>query len=100
MWWCRHEIMGLSAQAIAGYGKHHPHDPSDLHRCVQFWTGSTADLQKRMAGRSPEWDRLLPNWDDLVALLRHEMDTRTDLRAPRTYMEMKRVLADGIACTS
>jgi hypothetical protein len=53
-----------------------------------------------MAGRSPEWDRLLPHWDALVALLRHEMDTRTDGTAPRTYMEMKRVLADGIACTA
>jgi DnaJ-class molecular chaperone len=40
----------------------------------------------------------MPEWDNLADLLRHEMDTRTDGTAPRTYAEMKRVLADGIAC--
>lgn len=94
--------MGLSAQAIAYGGRDHPHDPSDLLRCVTYCSGrlTTAELQKRMAGRSVEWDRLLPEWDNLVALLRHEMDTRTDGTAPSTYMEMKRVLNAGIACTA
>lgn len=94
--------MGLSAQAIAGGGRDHPHDPSDLLRCVRYCEarGISADaLHARMSGRSIQWDRLLPEWDHLVELLRHEMDTRTDGNAPRTYAEMKRVLNDGIACS-
>ena len=93
--------LGLSAQAIAGYGEHHPWDPSDLRRCMEFCAAhyiSTPDLQSRMEGKSRQWDRLLPEWDNLTELLRHEMDTRTDGIAPRTYMEMKRVLAAGTAC--
>lgn len=94
--------MGLSARAIADSGRDHPHDPSDLLRCVNYCQGriDTAGLRKRMTGRSIEWDRLLPEWDNLVALLRHEMETRTDDRAPRTYMEMRRVINDGIACAT
>ncbi|UKA69540.1 hypothetical protein [Arthrobacter sp. FW306-06-A] len=94
--------MGLSAQAIAGGGRDHPHDPSDLRRCMNYcnFRGiSTEQLRERMTGRSTQWDRLLPEWDNLTALLRHEMDTRTDGNAPATYQEMKRVLAAGIACT-
>lgn len=92
--------LGLSAQAIAGSGIDHPWDPSDLLRCINYCDGriSTEELRTRMAGRSQAWDRLLPEWDRLVALLRHEMDTRTDGNAPLTYREMKRVLADGVKC--
>jgi hypothetical protein len=94
--------MGLSSNAIAYGGRDHPWDPSDLRRCVNYCEGriSTPELQKRMAGRSIYWDRLLPEWDNLAALLRHEMDTRTDATAPRTYAAMKRVLDDGIACAT
>jgi hypothetical protein len=59
---------------------------------------STAALRKRMAGRSPEWDRLLSEWDELVALLRHEVESRTDGMAPATYAAMRRLINDGIAC--
>lgn len=97
---CLCHVNGLSARAIAGRGTDHPHDPSDLLRCVNYWgTGGTDALRERMAGRSIYWDRLLPHWDDLVALLRHEVDTRTDGNAPRTYAEMRRVLDAGVACT-
>ena len=67
--------LGLSAQAIAGSGSNHPHDPADLLRCVNYCDGrlSTSDLRERMAGRSIYWDRLLPEWDNLVGLLRNEM---------------------------
>lgn len=101
MMWGQYD-MGLSAKAIAYGGSDHPHDPSDLLRCVNYCTGrlSTAELRARMAGRSIYWDRLLPEWDNLVSLLRHEIDTRTDGNAPRIYREMKRVLDDGIACTA
>jgi hypothetical protein len=94
---------GLSSQAIHGWGIHHPWDPGDLLRCVRYCEEaglSTDQLQKRMAGKSVAWDRLLPEWDRLVELLRHERATRTDYSAPRTYAEMKRVLADGVACTA
>lgn len=91
---------GLSSQAIHGGGVNHPYDPSDLLRCVKYCAGylTTEQLRTRMAGRSIYWDRLLPEWDRLVELLQHEMDTRIDGRAPRTYHEMKRVLADGVTC--
>jgi hypothetical protein len=95
MWWPE----GLSARAIAGGGKDHPHDPSDLLRCINYFgTGNTTELRRRMAGRSLYWDRLLPHWDELVSVLRQEMDTRTDGNAPRTYVEMRRILDDGVAC--
>lgn len=97
--------MGLSSSAIAYGGRDHPWDPSDLLRCINYCEGrlSTPDLQRRMAGRSIYWDRLLPEWDNLAALLRHEMKTRADYTAPRTYAEMKRILNAGgpcIACDS
>lgn len=93
--------LGLSARAISGGGSDHPHDPSDLLRCIKYCESrglSTEQLRSRMAGRSVPWDRLLPEWDNLVEILRHEMDTRTDGMATRTYAEMKRVLNAGIAC--
>lgn len=95
--------LGLSAQAISGGGSNHPHDPSDLLRCIDYCDGrgiGTDALRARMSGRSIQWDRLMPEWDHLAGLLRHEMDMRTDGNAPRTYAEMKRVLADGVACTA
>lgn len=94
--------LGLSAQAIAGGGHNHPWDPSDLLRCINYCNErgiSTDALRSRMAGRSLEWDRLLPEWEHLVELLRHEMDTGDGRTAPRTYSEMKRILAGGTACS-
>lgn len=93
--------LGLSAQAIAGSRKDHPRDPSDLQRCIHYCRTKsidTTELRRRMAGRSTEWDRLLPEWDKLVDLLHHEIETRTDRMAPRSYTEMKRVLHGGVAC--
>lgn len=96
-------VTGLSASAIAGSGKDHPWDPGDLRRCMEYCEHrgiSTDALLERMAGRSLAWDRLLPEWDRLTALLRHEMDTRDDHIAPRTYQEMKVVLSGGDRCTT
>jgi len=94
---------GLSTEAIAYRGhKDHPWDPADLLRCVRYCEGyiSTDELRTRMAGRSVYWDRLLPEWENLTALLRHEMETRTDGMAPRTYAEMRRGIAGGVTCPS
>ena len=96
-------VMGLSAQAIAGGGTDYPRDPSDLVRCVKYCEQqglSTDDLSKRMAHRSQEWARLTKHWDSLVALLKHEVETAANGMAPRTYKEMKRVIADGDACSA
>lgn len=97
---CLCHVEGLSAKAIAGRGTDHPHDPSDLLRCINYWgTGRTDELQRRMAGRSIYWDRLLPQWDELVTLLEQEMATATNGRAPRTYFAMKRTIYGGVDCT-
>jgi hypothetical protein len=93
--------MGLSAQAIAGGGADHPLDPADLIRCINYCERagiSIKDLRRRMAGRSTAWDRLIPEWDHLVRLVRDEVETRTDGTAPRTFKAMQRILAGGIAC--
>lgn len=92
---------GLSSEAIHGWGTHHPWDPSDLQRCINYCREAgitTPKLVERMTGRSPEWDRLLPHWDALVGLLEHEKATRVDGCAPLTYRAMRRFLADGVIC--
>lgn len=92
---------GLSSQAIAYGGDDHPWDPGDLLRCVNYCERNgitTEKLRTRMAGRSTAWDRLLPEWGALTDLLHHELQTRTDNKAPRTYSEMRRVLAGGTRC--
>jgi hypothetical protein len=91
-----HCNLGLSARAIA-YAGHvdHPHDPGDLKRCIDYCRQagiSVADLRKRMAGRSPEWDALLPHWAELVGMLDDEMATRTDGCATATYARMRELL--------
>jgi len=96
-----HPTIGLSAQAIAGSGSHHPHDPSDLVRCVAYCDQrgiDTAELRRRVGHKSPQWARLLTQWDELVALLRHEVETSTDGTARRTYGAMQVLIHDGIAC--
>lgn len=92
---------GLSSEAIAGSGAHHPWDPSDLIRCVAYCDRSGIDtdsLRRRVGHKSPQWARLVAEWDDLVALLRHEVETRADGTAPRTYAAMKRLINNGVAC--
>lgn len=100
MWQSYSNQLGLSAQAIAGHGSDHPHDPSDLLRCIDYCDGrfTTEELKVRMSGRSTQWGRLVKEWDYLVALLREEMDSRTDRRAPKTYAAMKRIINGGTEC--
>lgn len=90
--------MGLSARAIKYAGEqNHPHDPADLKRCIEYcrMAGiSTTTLRLRMAGRSPQWDALLPHWGELAGMLADEMDTRKDSGAPATYGRMRELL-DG-----
>lgn len=90
--------LGLSARAIKHSGHtDHPHDPSDLLRCVNYCRQqgiSVETLRKRMAGRSPQWDALVPEWEWLAGLLRYEMAASKNGRVPLTYAAMRAVL-DG-----
>lgn len=95
----REAVFGASARAIAGYGSHHPHDPADLLRCVAHCQRSGVSVE-HMATKSTEWARLVPEWDRLITLLRHEIETRTDDKAPQTYREMKRVVHAGTDCAA
>ena len=91
---CRHDL-GLSASAIAHSGNDHPHDPADLRRCVNLCRDRGIDdeaLRKRMTGRSPEWDALLPHWGELRGLLEDEIANRKDGCAPATYRRMRDLL--------
>jgi hypothetical protein len=91
-----HCNLGLSARAIAYEGhRDHPHDPSDLRRCMDYCNQNvitTRALRRRMRGRSPQWDALLPHWDELIALLVHEMETSKDGRRAATHARMREVL--------
>lgn len=91
-----HCNLGMSARAIAFAGHvDHPHDPADLKRCIDYCRQqgiTTAILRKRMAGRSPEWDALLPHWNELAGLLAGEVEARTDGCAPATYARMRAIL--------
>lgn len=76
-------IFGIPQSA----GGSHPHDPSDLHRCVQFLDAAGAHAQvAMMADVSPEWERLVEHWDELVMMLRQERAVGAS--APKTYALM------------
>lgn len=80
--------MGLSAQAIRYGGTFHPHDPSDLCRCLAVSPNPPA----HMLGRSPEWRVLVLHWQELADLLAQEHPTGS---APKTYARMKELLASA-----
>lgn len=82
-------IFGLPEDA----GDDHPHDPSDLLRCLQFLQATQAqDKLALMAGVSREWASLVQRWDALTALVDEEM--RTGESAPQTYALMREALGD------
>ncbi len=80
---CR-RFFGIPASA----GIDHPHDPSDLRRCLDFLdTTGSHDKLARMADVSEPWSRLVSAWDLLLDSLRSEPVT-----APATYALMKKLL--------
>lgn len=98
--WLRKGERGLSSNAMckalfgvpAGAGTEHPHDPSDLRRCILFLDASGAhDHVQKMAGVSPEWSRLVSGWADLTACFAKEM--ATGKKAPKTHALMQELLA-------
>lgn len=77
---------GLSAYAILHGGTDHPHDPSDLCRCLRV----SPQPPLHMANRSRQWAGLVKHWSELAALLVEEHPNGT---APKTYQRMKEVMA-------
>lgn len=75
------------------YFREHPHDPSDLRRCVELldMVPSFRERLHEMADVSPSWARLVKHWAKLESLLREEM--AVGKTAPKTYVMMKAVLA-------
>jgi len=73
----------------------HPHDPSDLRRCMELLK-SVPEFHGRMQamrGVSSAWSRLVDRWDELTALLEQEMADKCNKgRAPKTYEMMKEIL--------
>lgn len=75
----------------------HPSDPADLRRCKQLldifpeWRARI----KEMGAVSKTWANLAEKWNELEAMLEHEMKISTELypKAPKTY-EMMRGLID------
>lgn len=80
-------IFGIPESA----GKSHPYDPADLRRCLLFLDATDAhDKVSFMLDVSEEWGRLVPRWDELVALFKKEYAKGKS--APRTYALMKEIL--------
>lgn len=66
----------------------HPHDPSDLLRCIGLLNSvpsfrAKLDLMKAV---SSKWAILIDHWDELESLLNSELKQRS---APKTYARMK-----------
>jgi hypothetical protein len=76
---------GLSAYAIKRGGKDHPHDPSDLCRCLYVSPSAPTHMQER----SPQWAALVDHWDELADLLAEEHPNGS---APKTYARMQELL--------
>ncbi len=70
----------------------HPHDPSDLLRCLQFLDATHShDQLPLMADVSSAWALLVPNWAFLADTLRTEAKYGTS--APKTLAEMRAILS-------
>lgn len=77
----------------------HPYDPSDLLRCRLLLEAVPAMKSEfpRMASLSPEWKRLVENWQELCNIMDAEVpewrNPYINANAPKTYAFMKAVLA-------
>jgi hypothetical protein len=108
--WLAGEDTGSSSKAMAfwlAFGvkrrwPDHPHDPSDLGRCIRLLDAAPY-LRKRlpeMAELSPVWAEIVNDWSELERLWRHEaecgeMDMWGRREAPLTYVRLKSRIAAG-----
>lgn len=106
IWFANDENVGLSSSTIASYlglghlprHKAHPHDPSDLNRCLLLLDEIPAlrPLMPKMAGVSEQWSKLIGRWDEIEACFIDEVGRGWEkaTSAPRTYNLMKQVLGN------
>jgi len=90
-----HYPEGLSAHAmlkvklgIKDGPFHHPHDPSDLARCIRAHGEVVPDY---MEGITPTWAAYVKAWPELIDTFNEEWAEDTE-RAPRTYEMMKAIM--------
>jgi hypothetical protein len=86
IFWLQNGERGMSSEAMCFHlmgktgSKSHPWDPDDFRRCylllkaVPEWNGFT--YRQRMKSLSPEWARLIDQWDKLTGMLEEQMTTR------------------------
>lgn len=103
MYWLLNANIGLSSKCLMATllngGKvegrewdttFHPHDPSDLSRCIALLDNVPSFRTKLdiMKSISPYWAVLVENWAELETLLREEK-THITAKAPETYARMQ-----------
>lgn len=77
-----------------GWGPSHPHDPSDLKRCLKL-LAMVPQLREKlptMRELSPEWAGLIDQWQEVESTFRAEVANGT--QAPKTY-DLMRVILDA-----
>ena len=101
--WLNGHDTGISSKAIMSQmlGEKpepytHPHDPSDLGRCLRLlrlipaWRSRIGE----MASVSKVWKRLAAHWDELEAMMDGEVgiDWEKGKSAPKTYDRMRQII--------
>jgi hypothetical protein len=91
-------LYGLPITGRWGYS--HPHDPSDLRRCLLLLMASPETVARfqEMASVSPEWRRLVAHWSEIERLFREECPNIHDcfgVSAHKTYAAMRSAINGG-----
>lgn len=97
--WLQSDATGLSSlfmcYVLTGKGRgrqnNHPHDPSDLNRCIGL-LDAAPELRSqiiKMKEHGPVWSALIDHWDELESLLREELPTG---QAPKCYERMRAII--------
>lgn len=96
--WLRCDERGLASEFMAfrlmNFGdkpNNHPHDPSDLGRCIRF-LDAVPEARSRladMAACGPVWAALIGAWDELEAIYREELPSG---KAPRCAARMEELI--------
>ncbi|UCZ89044.1 hypothetical protein [Gordonia sp. WA4-43] len=79
----------------------YPHDPADLRRCMQLldaYPHARRVFKPAVRKLSYTWARMANRWEEMEDLLREEMATSTDGKAPRTYALMREIRGICLEC--
>lgn len=82
--------MAAVSAGVSGNGNH-PHDPSDLGRCIRL-VHNVPEIRAAfpaIAASGPKWKTVITHWDELVSLYAQECQGRRYFNAPKTYERMK-----------